>query len=106
MIVYGLIYLLLFWYMFMERSFILELCLVIFSVNVVFFILVILKIFDFIIWGLIISVFVYVVMFVCEYRKNRYFIFINFLFGFVMGVFSLVILYEYSLVNVVIVLLL
>ncbi len=45
-------------------------------------------------------------MFVCEYRKNRHSTFTNLLFGFAMGAFSLAILYEYSLVNAAIVLLL
>ncbi|MBK5495663.1 DUF2339 domain-containing protein [Bacillus sp. TH13] len=105
-IVYGLIHLLLFWHMFTERSFILEPRLAIFSANAVFFILAISKIPDFTTWGLIISALVHAAMFVFEYRKNRHSTFTNLLFGFAMGAFSLAILYEYSLVNAAIVLLL
>ena len=105
-IVYGLIHLLLFWHMFTERSFILEPRLAIFSANAVFFILAISKIPDFTTWGLIISAIVHAAMFVFEYRKNRHSTFTNLLFGFAMGAFSLAILYEYSLVNAAIVLLL
>ncbi|WP_439020604.1 DUF2339 domain-containing protein [Bacillus thuringiensis] len=104
--VYGLIHLLLFWHMFTERSFILEPRLAIFSANAVFFILAIAKIPEFTTWGLIISALVHAVMFVFEYRKNRNSAFTNLLFGFAMGAFSLAILYEYSLVNAAIVLLL
>ncbi|GAB6423913.1 DUF2339 domain-containing protein [Bacillus luti] len=104
--VYGLIHLLLFWHMFTERSFILEPRLAIFSANAVFFILAISKIPEFTTWGLIISALVHAVMFVFEYRKDRNSTFTNLLFGFAMGAFSLAILYEYSLVNAAIVLLL
>ncbi|KAA0761330.1 DUF2339 domain-containing protein [Bacillus sp. SH5-2] len=104
--VYGLIHLLLFWHMFTERSFILEPRLAIFSANAVFFILAIAKVPEFTTWGLIISALVHAVMFVFEYRKNRNSAFTNLLFGFAMGAFSLAILYEYSLVNAAIVLLL
>ncbi|MDH4423423.1 DUF2339 domain-containing protein [Bacillus cereus] len=104
--VYGLIHLLLFWHMFTERSFILEPRLAIFSANAVFFVLTIAKIPEFTTWGLIISALVHAIMFVFEYRKNRHSTFTNLLFGFAMGAFSLAILYEYSLVNAAIVLLL
>lgn len=104
--VYGLIHLLLFLHMFTERSFILEPRLAIFSANAVFFILAISKIHEFTTWGLIISALVHAAMFVLEYRKNRHSTFTNLLFGFAMGAFSLAILYEYSLVNAAIVLLL
>ncbi|PFV80853.1 hypothetical protein COL05_14730 [Bacillus sp. AFS059628] len=105
-VVYGLIHLLLFWHMFTERSFIVEPRLAIFSANAVFFILAISKIPEFTTWGLMISALVHAIMFVFEYRKNRHSAFTNLLFGFAMGAFSLAILYEYSLVNAAIVLLL
>ncbi len=105
-VVYGLIHLLLFWHMFTERSFIVEPRLAIFSANAVFFILAISKIPEFTTWGLMISALVHAIMFVFEYRKNRHSTFTNLLFGFAMGAFSLAILYEYSLVNAAIVLLL
>ncbi|EEL24731.1 hypothetical protein bcere0017_5920 [Bacillus cereus Rock1-3] len=105
-IVYGVIHLLLFWHMFSEREFIQEARVAIFSTNAVFFILSIAKIPDFTTWGLVISALVHTVMFVLEYRKNKQSIFANLLFGFAMGSFSLAILYEYSLVNAAIVLLL
>ncbi|MED0966814.1 DUF2339 domain-containing protein [Bacillus paramycoides] len=105
-VVYGIIHLLLFWHTFTERNFIQEPRLAIFSTNAVFFILAISKIPEFTTWGLVISAFVHTAMFVLEYRKNRYSVFTNLLFGFAMGSFSLAILYEYSLVNAAIVLLL
>lgn len=105
-IVYGVIHLLLFWHMFSEKEFIQEARVAIFSTNAVFFILSIAKIPYFTTWGLVISTLVHTVMFVLEYRKNKQSIFANLLFGFAMGSFSLAILYEYSLVNAAIVLLL
>ena len=105
-VVYGAIHLLLFWHMFSERSFIQEARLAIFSANAVFFILAISQIPEFTTWGLVISAFVHAVMFVLEYRKNKHSVFTNLIFGFAMGSFSLAILYEYSLVNAAIVLLL
>ncbi|EJP83433.1 DUF2339 domain-containing protein [Bacillus cereus] len=105
-VVYGAIHLLLFWHMFSERSFIQEARLAIFSANAVFFILAISQIPEFTTWGLVISAFVHAVMFVLEYRKNKHSVFSNLIFGFAMGSFSLAILYEYSLVNAAIVLLL
>jgi uncharacterized membrane protein len=105
-IVYGAIHLLLFWHMFSDRSFIQEARLAIFSANAVFFILAISQIPEFTTWGLVISAFVHAVMFVLEYRKNKHSVFSNLIFGFAMGSFSLAILYEYSLVNAAIVLLL
>ncbi|EJS11162.1 DUF2339 domain-containing protein [Bacillus sp. MYb56] len=105
-VVYGAIHLLLFWHMFSERSFIQEARLAIFSANAVFFILAISQISKFTTWGLVISAFVHAVMFVLEYRKNKHSVFSNLIFGFAMGSFSLAILYEYSLVNAAIVLLL
>jgi uncharacterized membrane protein len=105
-VVYGVIHLLLFWHMFSERSFIQEARLAIFSANAVFFILAISQIPEFTTWGLVISAFVHAVMFVLEYRKNKHSVFSNLIFGFAMGSFSLAILYEYSLVNAAIVLLL
>ncbi|EOO11638.1 DUF2339 domain-containing protein [Bacillus cereus] len=105
-VVYGAIHLLLFWHMFSERSFIQEARLAIFSANAVFFILAISQIPEFTTWGLVISAFVHAVMFVLEYRKNKHSVFLNLIFGFAMGSFSLAILYEYSLVNAAIVLLL
>ncbi|MGH0950311.1 DUF2339 domain-containing protein [Bacillus mycoides] len=105
-VVYGAIHLLLFWHMFSERRFIQEARLAIFSANAVFFILAISQIPEFTTWGLVISAFVHAVMFVLEYRKNKHSVFSNLIFGFAMGSFSLVILYEYSLVNAAIVLLL
>ncbi|WP_242248238.1 DUF2339 domain-containing protein [Bacillus cereus group sp. BfR-BA-01523] len=105
-VVYGAIHLLLFWHMFSERRFIQEARLAIFSANAVFFILAISQIPEFTTWGLVISSFVHAVMFVLEYRKNKHSVFSNLIFGFAMGSFSLAILYEYSLVNAAIVLLL
>lgn len=105
-VVYGAIHLLLFWHMFSERRFIQEARLAIFSANAVFFILAISQIPEFTTWGLVISSFVHAVMFVLEYRKNKHSVFLNLIFGFAMGSFSLAILYEYSLVNAAIVLLL
>ncbi|RAN78936.1 DUF2339 domain-containing protein [Bacillus sp. SRB_331] len=105
-VVYGAIHLLLFWHMFSERRFIQEARLAIFSANAVFFILAISQIPEFTTWGLVISAFVHAVMFVLEYRKNKHSVFSNLIFGFAMGSFSLAILYEYSLVNAAIVLLL
>ncbi|EJR25581.1 MULTISPECIES: DUF2339 domain-containing protein [Bacillus] len=105
-VVYGAIHLLLFWHMFSERSFIQEARLAIFSANAVFFILAISQIPEFTTWGIVISAFVHTVMFVLEYRKNKHSVFSNLIFGFAMGSFSLAILYEYSLVNAAIVLLL
>ncbi|MBK5433602.1 MULTISPECIES: DUF2339 domain-containing protein [Bacillus] len=105
-VVYGAIHLLLFWHMFSERRFIQEARLAIFSANAVFFILSISQIPEFTTWGLVISAFVHAVMFVLEYRKNKHSVFSNLIFGFAMGSFSLAILYEYSLVNAAIVLLL
>ncbi|MGG5740151.1 MULTISPECIES: DUF2339 domain-containing protein [Bacillus cereus group] len=105
-VVYGAIHLLLFWHMFSERNFIQEARLAIFSANAVFFILAISQIPEFTTWGLVISAFVHAVMFVLEYRKNKHSVFTNLIFGFAMGSFSLAILYEYSLVNAAIVLLL
>ncbi|MEC5239239.1 DUF2339 domain-containing protein [Bacillus mycoides] len=105
-VVYGAIHLLLFWHMFSERRFIKEARLAIFSANAVFFILAISQIPEFTTWGLVISAFVHAVMFVLEYRKNKHSVFSNLIFGFAMGSFSLAILYEYSLVNAAIVLLL
>lgn len=105
-VVYGAIHLLLFWHMFSERSFIQEARLAIFSANAVFFILAISQIPEFTTWGLVISAFVHAVMFALEYRKNKHSVFTNLIFGFAMGSFSLAILYEYSLVNAAIVLLL
>ena len=105
-VVYGAIHLLLFWHMFSERRFIQEARLAIFSANAVFFILAISQIPEFTTWGLVISAFVHVVMFALEYRKNKHSVFSNLIFGFAMGSFSLAILYEYSLVNAAIVLLL
>ncbi|QUG82630.1 DUF2339 domain-containing protein [Bacillus nitratireducens] len=105
-VVYGIIHLLLFWHMFSERNFIQEARLAIFSANAVFFILAISQIPEFTTWGLVISAFVHAVMFVLEYRKNKHSVFTNLIFGFAMGSFSLAILYEYSLVNAAIVLLL
>ena len=105
-VVYGIIHLLLFWHMFSERNFIQEARLAIFSANAVFFILAISQIPEFTTWGLVISAFVHAVMFVLEYRKNKHSVFTNLIFGFAMGSFSLAILYEYSLVNAAIVLML
>ncbi|MED0993291.1 DUF2339 domain-containing protein [Bacillus nitratireducens] len=105
-VVYGIIHLLLFWHMFSEKYFIQEARLAIFSANAVFFILAISQIPEFTTWGLVISAFVHAVMFVLEYRKNKHSVFTNLIFGFAMGSFSLAILYEYSLVNAAIVLLL
>ncbi len=105
-VVYGAIHLLLFWHMFSERRFIQEARLAIFSANAVFFILAISQIPEFTTWGLVISSFMHAVMFVLEYRKNKHSVFSNLIFGFAMGSFSLAILYEYSLVNAAIVLLL
>ncbi|MBE7127223.1 DUF2339 domain-containing protein [Bacillus mycoides] len=105
-VVYGAIHLLLFWHMFSERRFIQEARLAIFSANAVFFILAISQIPEFTTWGLVISAFVHAVMFVLEYRKNKHSVFSNLIFGFAMGSFSLAILYEFSLVNAAIVLLL
>lgn len=105
-VVYGAIHLLLFWHMFSERRFIQEARLAIFSANAFFFILAISQIPEFTTWGLVISSFVHAVMFVLEYRKNKHSVFSNLIFGFAMGSFSLAILYEYSLVNAAIVLLL
>ncbi|WP_264448604.1 DUF2339 domain-containing protein [Bacillus cereus] len=105
-VVYGTIHLLLFWHMFSERNFIQEARLAIFSANAVFFILAISQIPEFTTWGLVISAFVHAVMFVLEYRKNKHSVFTNLIFGFAMGSFSLAILYEYSLGNAAIVLLL
>ncbi|MBE7149056.1 DUF2339 domain-containing protein [Bacillus mycoides] len=105
-VVYGAIHLLLFWHMFSERRFIQEARLAIFSANAVFFILAISQIPEFTTWGLVISAFMHAVMFVLEYRKNKHSVFSNLIFGFAMGSFSLAILYEYSLVNAAIVLLL
>lgn len=105
-VVYGAIHLLLFWHMFSERRFIQEARLAIFSANAVFFILAISQIPEFTTWGLVISAFVHAVMFVLEYRKNKHSVFSNLIFGFAMGSFSLAILYEYSLVNAAIILLL
>ncbi|PGO97471.1 hypothetical protein CN996_26325 [Bacillus cereus] len=105
-VVYGIIHLLLFWHMLSERNFIQEARLAIFSANAVFFILAISQIPEFTTWGLVISAFVHAIMFVLEYRKNKHSVFTNLIFGFAMGSFSLAILYEYSLVNAAIVLLL
>jgi uncharacterized membrane protein len=105
-VVYGVIHLLLFWHMFSERSFIQEARLALFSANAVLFIVAIANIPEFTTWGLVISACVHAVMFALEYRKNKHSVFTNLIFGFAMGSFSLAILYEYSLVNAAIVLLL
>ncbi|WP_439743329.1 DUF2339 domain-containing protein [Bacillus pseudomycoides] len=104
--VYGFIHITLFWHMFMNRSFIYQPRMALFSANAIFFIMAIVKIPDFTTWGLLISTFVHAVMFVAEYRKNKKSLFTDLLFGFAMGSFSLAILYEFSLVNGSIVLML
>ncbi|MEN1938855.1 DUF2339 domain-containing protein [Paenibacillus sp. 102] len=105
-VVYGFIHLMIFWHMFMNQSFIYQPRMALFSANAIFFILAIVKIPDFTTWGLLISTVVHAVMFAAEYRKNRKSLFTDLLFGFAMGSFSLAILYEFSLVNGSIVLLL
>ncbi|KFN03807.1 DUF2339 domain-containing protein [Bacillus clarus] len=104
--VYGLIHMMLFWHMLTDRYFIYQPRVTIFSANAIFFILAISKIPEFTTWGLVISAVVHGVMFALEYRKNTQSLFANLLFGFAMGSFSLAILYECSLVNAAIVLLL
>ncbi|WJE53396.1 DUF2339 domain-containing protein [Bacillus cereus] len=105
-LVYGFIHITLFWHMFMNRSFIYQPRMALFSANAIFFIMAIVKIPDFTTGGLLISTVVHTVMFVAEYRKNKKSLFTDLLFGFAMGSFSLVILYEFSLVNGSIVLML
>ena len=105
-IVYGLIHILLFWHMFIDRSFIYQPRMALFSANAIFFIMAIVKIPDFTTWGLLISTIVHTVMFVADYMKNKKSSFTDLLFGFAMGSFSLAILYEFSLVNGAIVLML
>ncbi|WP_243525949.1 DUF2339 domain-containing protein [Bacillus pseudomycoides] len=105
-LVYGFIHITLFWHMFMNRSFIYQPRMALFSANAIFFILAIVKIPDFTTGGLLISTVVHTVMFVAEYRKNKKSLFTDLLFGFAMGSFSLAILYEFSLVNGSIVLML
>ncbi|PDY48501.1 DUF2339 domain-containing protein [Bacillus pseudomycoides] len=104
--VYGFIHITLFWHMFMNRSFIYQPRMALFSANAIFFIMAIVKIPDFTTGGLLISTIVHAVMFVAEYRKNKKSLFTDLLFGFAMGSFSLAILYEFSLVNGSIVLML
>ncbi|MBO1579829.1 DUF2339 domain-containing protein [Bacillus sp. XF8] len=105
-IVYGLIHITLFWHMFIDRNFIYQPRMALFSANAIFFILAIVKIPDFTTWGLLISTVVHAVMFGIEYMKNKKSLFTDLLFGFAMGSFSLAILYEFSLVNGSIVLML
>ncbi|PED10208.1 DUF2339 domain-containing protein [Bacillus pseudomycoides] len=105
-VVYGFIHITLFWHMFMNRSFIYQPRMALFSANAIFFIMAIVKIPDFTTGGLLISTIVHAVMFVAEYRKNKKSLFTDLLFGFAMGSFSLAILYEFSLVNGSIVLML
>ncbi|PEE40755.1 DUF2339 domain-containing protein [Bacillus pseudomycoides] len=105
-VVYGFIHITLFWHMFMNRSFIYQPRMALFSANAIFFIMTIVKIPDFTTGGLLISTIVHAVMFVAEYRKNKKSLFTDLLFGFAMGSFSLAILYEFSLVNGSIVLML
>ncbi|WP_459502438.1 DUF2339 domain-containing protein [Bacillus sp. C1] len=105
-IVYGLIHITLFWHMCMDRNFIYQPRMAIFSANAIFFIMAIVKIPDFTTGGLLISTIVHTVMFVIEYKKNKKSLFTDLLFGFAMGSFSLAILYEFSLVNGAIVLML
>ena len=105
-LVYGFIHITLFWHMFMNQSFIYQPRVALFSANAIFFILAIVKIPDFTTGGLLISTVVHTVMFAAEYRKNNKSLFTDLLFGFAMGSFSLAILYEFSLVNGSIVLML
>lgn len=105
-VVYGFIHFTLFWHMFTNRSFIYQPRMALFSANAIFFILAIVKIPDFTTGGLLISTVVHTVMFAAEYRKNKKSLFTDLLFGFAMGSFSLAILYEFSLVNGSIVLML
>ncbi|MCI0767133.1 DUF2339 domain-containing protein [Bacillus sp. TL12] len=105
-VVYGLIHLTLFWHMFIDRTFIYQPRMAAFSANAIFFIMSIAKIPEFTTWGLLISAIVHAVMFGTEYRKNKKSLFTDLLFGFAMGSFSLAILYEFSLVNGSIVLML
>ncbi|HEK9101149.1 DUF2339 domain-containing protein [Bacillus pfraonensis] len=105
-VVYGFIHLTLFWHMFTNRSFIYQPRMALFSANAIFFILAIVKIPNFTTGGLLISTVVHTVMFAAEYRKNKKSLFTDLLFGFAMGSFSLAILYEFSLVNGSIVLML
>ncbi|MEH6890270.1 DUF2339 domain-containing protein [Bacillus sp. JJ864] len=105
-VVYGLIHILLFWHMFIDRSFIYQPRMALFSANAIFFIMAIVKIPDFTTWGLLMSAIVHTVMFVADYMKNKKSLFTDLLFGFAMGSFSLAILYEFSLVNGAIVLML
>ncbi|MGG0513094.1 DUF2339 domain-containing protein [Bacillus pseudomycoides] len=105
-VVYGFIHITLFWHMFMNRSFIYQPRMALFSANAIFFIMAIVKIPDFTTWGLLISTIVHAVMFVAEYTKNKKSLFTDLLFGFAMGSFSIAILYEFSLVNGSIVLML
>lgn len=105
-VVYEFIHLTLFWHMFTNRSFIYQPRMALFSANAIFFILAIVKIPNFTTGGLLISTVVHTVMFAAEYRKNKKSLFTDLLFGFAMGSFSLAILYEFSLVNGSIVLML
>ncbi|WP_410984604.1 DUF2339 domain-containing protein [Bacillus cereus] len=105
-VVYGLIHLTLFWHMFIDRAFIYQPRMAAFSANAIFFIMALAKIPEFTTWGLLISAIVHAVMFGAEYRKNKKSLFTDLLFGFAMGSFSLAILYEFSLVNGAIVLML
>ncbi|MFJ8530742.1 DUF2339 domain-containing protein [Bacillus sp. NPDC094106] len=104
--VYGLIHMTLFWHMFMDREFIYQPRIAIFSASAVLFIIAISKIPDFTTWGLLISAMIHGGMFVAEYRKSKKSLFTDLLFGVAMGSFSLAILYECSLVNAAIVLML
>ncbi|MBO1626962.1 DUF2339 domain-containing protein [Bacillus cereus] len=105
-IVYGLIHIMLFWHMFIDKNFIYEPRMAIFGANAIFFVMAIVKIPDFTTWGLLICTIVHTVMFVADYMKNKKSPFTDLLFGFAMGSFSLAILYEFSLVNGAIVLML
>ncbi|MDM5153470.1 DUF2339 domain-containing protein [Bacillus sp. DX1.1] len=105
-IVYGLIHFILFWHMYIDRQFIYQQRIAIFSANALFFIMAIAKIPDFTTWGLFISAILHLVMFAAEYIKNKKSLFTDLLFGLAMGSFSLAILYECSLVNAAIVLML
>ncbi|PGZ18454.1 DUF2339 domain-containing protein [Bacillus cereus] len=105
-VVYGLIHLTLFWHMFIDRTFMYQPRMAVFSANAIFFIMSIAKIPEFTTWGLLISAVVHAVMFGAEYTKNNKSLFTDVLFGFAMGSFSLAILYEFSLVNGSIVLML
>lgn len=104
--VYGCIHIVLFWHMFMNQHFIYQQRMAMFSTNALFFMMAIAKIPDFTTGGLLSSACVHFIMLAMEYKKNKKSLFTDVLFGFAMGSFSLAILYNYSLVNAAIVLML